>query len=143
MNIIKLHPDQDGSVWYLPEGLPGVLAIRNGHTTVFLIKRIYGSDEIPGQYYLNNRLYFADEPLYCRWSYSISEYPGIMGFYVPRGYRCNFIRDYEIVPKNTLINDYIKEQFECLYKIYRANRTMFDQIKELFNHISRAFWNKG
>lgn len=142
MNIIKLHPDQNGSVWYLPEGLPGVLAIRNGHITVFLIKRIYGSNEIPKCYYLksdSDHSYFANEPLYRRWGYSISEYPGIMGFYIPRGYRCNFIRDYEIVPKNTLINDYIKEQFNCLYTIYRSNRTMTERIKERIKKLSHKF----
>ena len=134
MHIIKLHPDQDGSVWYIPEGLPGIVVIRNHGYTVFMIKKLPGSDYIPECYYLKDKIcYFSDKLLYKEWGYGIHSETRFLGFYIPDGYRINWMHDYDIVNDQHIpVNVYIEGQLNFLNQVYSINQPALTRVRRWF-----------
>ena len=131
MNIIKLHPDEDGSVWYIPEGLPGIVVIRNYGYTVFMIKKLPGSDYIPECYYLKDTVHhFANRLLHSEWGFNNFRWSV---FYIPDGYRISWVRDHDIIEDdNNTVNGYIEGQLNFLNQVYSINQPALTRVKRWF-----------
>lgn len=132
MHIIKLHPDQDGSVWYIPEGLPGIVVIRNHGYTIFMIKKLPGSDYIPECYYLKDTIgYFGNKMLHKEWGHDVPW----RGFYVPDGYRLTWMLDYNIVNdsiQHIPVDVYIEGQLNFLNQVYLINQPALTRVRRWF-----------
>ena len=143
MNVIKLQPDQYGSVWYLPEGLPGVFAIfnRSRDNLVFFIKT---NESLEILDFYRSDLYFVGERLRSEWGHIINQHYRPT-FRLPSfNYRFEvdtiyyYRHSYVDYNRNaygcrtcdwSCVDDYINQQFKYLKFAYDHNQTFSTKVR--------------